>query len=479
MEGGQRRGARVGSRIVVALLLVTVPVATAAGTTGADPGASRVTDASASGASGAVAAEGVRSVAPPDDRPAITVTQRVALTPDRPESLTVTFRFGLPSNVVRFSVDRLTRSDVTVVSMSGFARRDGTYVWDEETATPTVTARVPVEGRDAELSTDSATVDAGSWAVAETFYTEARWRYSEGTSNPAYVGEVEPVGTGAGGDEMAFLGPHEVHERTVDGQTIRLVVPAATAGVDETAVLDRLAEARRRLGTDDSPGTVTGIALPGSVETDVAGYALGDAFYVADSGRGDRAVTWVHEYVHTEQQFSDDVAWFTEGSAEYLANLLAYRDGRRSFESFHRDTETTVDADTAVAEAESDAVYARGQRVVAALDQRVRAATDGEESVRAVIERLNRADGPVTTADVEAAAESVAGTSLDAFFGRYVRGTAVPELPDSEGAYRPVAGTDDRVTTRGFEPRTPSRNVVSRRSTHSVSFRAYCRESGC
>ncbi|MFB6126534.1 MAG: hypothetical protein ABEJ79_04455 [Halolamina sp.] len=464
-RGGSWRGFRV---VAVVLLLATVPVATAVGAPAADSGSSTPRTA-AVGASGAVVGtDGTRSVASPGDvdQPGITVTQRVALTPDRPGSLTVTFGFDLPSNVVRFTVRELTRSEVTVLSTSGFASENGDFVWDQETTTPTITARVPVRDGDAEVPMDSATVDAGSWAMAERFYTEARWHYREGTSNPTYTGRVEPTGAGTGGDDMVFLGAHEVTERVVDGQTIRLVVPAATDDVDEAAVLSRLAEARRQLGTDGAPETVHAVALPGSVETAGAGYALGNAFYVAEDGRDGDAATWVHEYVHTEQRFSDDVAWFSEGSAEYYASLFAYYDGRRSFATFHRGTETAADAEVSVAEVSTDAVYTKGQRVAAALDQRVRAATDGERSLRAVIERLNAKEGTVTTDDVEAAAEAVAGTSLDSFFERYVRGTAAPELPDSESSYRPVTATTDRITTREFEPRRTFRDGPRRRFPH-------------
>jgi hypothetical protein len=245
---------------------------------------------------------------------------------------------------------------------------------------------------------------------------------------------------------LAYLGAYESRSRVVDGQRIRLVLPAATSDVRADRALDRLASARKRLDTQTDSKTVYAIPLPNSVDTAAGGHASGNAFWIASDSRYNGTTTWVHEYVHTQQRFAgfDSTIWFTEGSADYYADLYGYYDGHIPFERFHDEVATDTDSDVVVADISvpRQGAYTKGERVAAALDQRIRAATDGERTLRAVIRQLNAEGGEVTNADIERVAEEVSGETLDDWFDRYVTGVDTPEVPENSDAYAPVTTVD-------------------------------------
>ncbi|MFB6118560.1 hypothetical protein [Halosegnis sp.] len=313
-----------------------------------------------------------------------------------------------------------------------------------QTATPTITTTIEVPDGRRELAFETASVDTGSWAVFADYPTYVRWRYRGDAPTFAREMRVAEGTTGIGGD-ILYLGAHTTHERTVDGQRQVLVVPATAEGVAVTATLDALASARQRLATAPGAEPVYAIALPAGVETAAAGRADGNAFWVAADARRD-GTTWVHEYLHTQQRFRHDDAtvWFTEGSADHFADLYAYYDGRQSFEQFRAATTTDEDALVVLSalSAPRQGAYTKGQRVAAALDQRIRNATDGARSLRDVVARLNADGGELTNERIRLAAEAVAGGSLNSWFDTYVDGAAVPDLPATPSSYRPLTAVD-------------------------------------
>src|SRR6185503_11107039 len=77
--------------------------------------------------------------------------------------------------------------------------------------------------------------------------------------------------------------------------------------------------------------------------------------------------------------------------------------------------------------------YEKGLWVGMALDLTLRLATSGRRGLphlfRRLWDRAERRAAPVTEADVRAAAQALAGRSLDTFFDRYVHGTDELPLP--------------------------------------------------
>ncbi|PSQ20000.1 hypothetical protein BRD04_09380 [Halobacteriales archaeon QS_9_67_17] len=376
-------------------------------------------------------------------QPTIRETQTMTLTP-KAGSVLITFRYEIPDSVTELEIQGLTSSDVTAISTDGFARDGERYVWDGETTPPTITAVVSVPDGSSRLPFGQSSVDTGSWAVVERHSTGISGRF-RGTE-PTIERETAVAGSGVAGDRLAYLGAYETESQVVDGQRIRLVLPAATSDVRSDRALQRLTSARKRFDGETASDTVYAIPLPASVDTAAGGHAAGNAFWIAENGRNAGTTTWVHEYIHTQQQFApfDSTIWFTEGTADYYGNLYGYYDGRISFDQFRGEVATTDDAEVVLADvsAPRQGAYTKGERVAAALDLRIRAATDDERTLRAVIQRLNAQGGQVTNADIEQAAEAVSGEQLDGWFDRYVTGVATPEVPEDRDAYAPVTTVD-------------------------------------
>ena len=160
-----------------------------------------------------------------------------------------------------------------------------------------------------------------------------------------------------------------------------------------------LAATERRLRGDRS-GDATVFVVPtgntGPIDLP-PGMANGrDAWVFASADRA----TYLHEYVHVEQEFRSGtrMAWFGEASASYLTRYLSMTYGLSGvfpFEVFA----TLVDRRGGTA---GDAVltrpetwghyteYRAGRTLLAALDARIRERTDGRRSFLDVFARLNR-----------------------------------------------------------------------------------------
>ena len=105
------------------------------------------------------------------------------------------------------------------------------------------------------------------------------------------------------------------------------------------SVLDSLADASNALRVGDRDDEVFVVAAPTSgVQWGVRGYQTGESdLWVRDVEPVDSAENpWVHEYVHTRQDFALDpeMRWFREASASYYAALLTYEQGRVPYDGF-------------------------------------------------------------------------------------------------------------------------------------------------
>ncbi|WP_284033193.1 CARDB domain-containing protein [Halobaculum lipolyticum] len=449
---------------------VAAPVAAldATATTAAVGGAGAAVDdpAAASSPSGApVSSASVASAATADHD--IRLTTTLALTPDTPGEVTVTLTFAIPERVT--ALDTTISPDADPVSLDGFAAADGdTYEWDGDTATPTITYRLPANrtSATARLDRGSAGVDAprappsasapaaqvdgerylfadpGPWALVAVPSPGVGWRYRGDVVGLTRTADT--AGPGAVGSRVAFLGEHTVRERTAHGQTFRLVVPAAADEMreDPAAVLDALASASETLRVGDRDGSVFLVAAPTDVPWAVRGLQTGDAdaWVRADEPLTSPESPWLHEYVHTRQSFATtaETRWVVEGSADYYAALLALRQGLVGFDEFAdhlaqgaRDPfaeAVLADPDTWVAGAQ----YRKGGLVAGDLDRRIRLASDGGATLSTVVARLN-AEGDAVSGDrFEALVADAGDADVGDAAGRFTRTDAAPDMWSAE-----------------------------------------------
>lgn len=155
---------------------------------------------------------------------------------------------------------------------------------------------------------------------------------------PRHTGErvfLEPADGGYVGSSTLYLGAFERESRTVGCQTFEVVVPAETgSSFDADARLTDLESAARTI-----PGqkyeAVHVFVSPADLGGDrpVRGFVRdqeNEIVVAEEPGATPMSVVWIHEYVHTLQEYrpQSDLMWTTEGVATYVALETAVDAGR-------------------------------------------------------------------------------------------------------------------------------------------------------
>ncbi|PSQ29452.1 hypothetical protein BRD06_02890, partial [Halobacteriales archaeon QS_9_67_15] len=357
----------------------------------------------------------------------VSVTETYRLRPADPGNVSVQLAYDL-SDLEGGSWSERIDHRATVVETDGLSVESGSIVWDKSTNRPTATVHLSVNATD---SYGRSKVDVGEWAFFRP-YTH----YGD-TDIDVTRGDQENL---TAADGLAYLGPHEVYERSAPNQTIELVRPAAAADMrpNRTVVLDRLAAASADLDVGAVDETVTAFAVPEPIR---GGGSAGDrSFWFHADGSWNGEPTYLHEYVHTRQEFDvtrergESTLWLTEGVAAFEATQLSWRYGQTSY-AFYHDRWGGEAVDLTGASGTRQAGYEYGAYVLYGLDRRIREATDGSRSFVDVFRRLNRHDGQITATVLQSLSEDVAGTSLDEYFETYVVGRNDPPVGNQPSLY--------------------------------------------
>lgn len=251
------------------------------------------------------------------------------------------------------------------------------------------------------------------------------------------------------------VGPHEqVEGVTAAGERVRVLGPA-TAESHPEAILTAVRRAaplfdvgavpRERVTVVVVPDPPAERRLAGGM-TD-SGRAVRNRYLFVRDGTGPG--TWLHEYVHSRQTFTttEEMRWFTEGSAEYYGVYLADRiEGRgleRVDDRFGREPGASGVLSRPDTWESRYVPYTTGGQVVAYLDRRVRAETDGRRTFLDVFRRLNGREN-VSVADLRDATAAVVGSrTLDDEITRYVTTRATPAADSEAYLPRPTAAVRD------------------------------------
>lgn len=430
--------------------------------TGMDARDGLVEGSATAGADSRDAAEAVATGADGDD---LHMRTALALTPSEPGVVRGRITFTIPDRVVSLKVT--LPSDAEVTATDGFTREEGEWVWDGETASPSITAalqanRTAVAGGPLGADGSYLFVDVGPWAIVRSPNIGIRWTRRGGT--PVTFAETLAVdGEGVAGENLAYLGPSRTRTRTVEGQTFRLVVPAAADLAESpSAIFDSMAQASKTLQVGPRDDEVVMVVAPtGQVGWAVRGLEVGGAdFWVRDTERlATPGNVWIHEYVHTRQTFRADTSgkWAIEAVATWYAALLTLEQGRIGFDEFARFLRigaTEPQGDAILSQPgtwEENAHYFKGALVVGELDRRIRLATGHERSFQTVFSRLNGMSDPVTNADVLAAVEDAAGTETRRTARRFTTSSDAPEVWD-EAAHEEAFGPTPARMTVAIQP---------------------------
>lgn len=386
------------------------------------------------------------------DSPTVRVTHTAT---GHPEPGVVRFEttYGLPETVSNLTVTPGETERVTVTGGTGFDNESGRWIWSREeadTTQPTVVWRASINETDSVFDGFDA-VGTGSWALFERPYLDYHYWYSDEQPTIDSTVTTGPNTTGYVSGETVYLGQYTATQSQRGDQQYTLVVPAsAEAPPDPAAVFDTFGFANRVLDVGHTDPTVEVFVGPAPLRDGGLTYPNGDdsetpeRMWVSDNEPADGS-TYYHEYVHTRQVYneSDRMAWVTEAQAAYYDELLVLYSGAGTYGEFREGVTSAEHASARLASANRtaarrDADYAKGPRVMAALDAEIRRATDRNSTLEDVWRAMNEHQGRLTYSDFKTIVADVAGESFDDWLDRYLTTSAAPDVPLNRTLYAPV-----------------------------------------
>ena len=388
--------------------------------------------------------------------------------PDNPTRIRVTATFSI-ENAREFEtyLDNGKWYDTTVRSTSGFSTApvDGgeriRLTWDEETSPATVTYTVdrPEQYREGGQFENRIApfIDGGDWMYVRDINPAGHsivWEPGGGGFSTATTIDTDQSVVDA--DGLFFVGDYEQFDESGGGTEFRIIVPpSADLRPAPVEIARTLASTSVEMPTEPTTDAVyvfvsggprkdvseaVGTTVSIDDEFDIVGYADDDA----PSARN----TWIHEYFHIRQTYDplgERIRWFDEGSADYYMMLFSLHQNRLSYETFMlnlRDGDVGRGQqymDDTLADEETwdrlDTQYEKGRRVLAALDVKIRRATDGERTLMDVFVRMTERDGRITYPEFKTIVTDVAGQSFDSWLDRYVTTGRAPTVPDTPEHY--------------------------------------------
>ncbi len=359
------------------------------------------------------------------------------LTPDRPGSVTVTVTYDPGADVRAFLMHPAEHA--TVLEVDGFERDESDngwrYQWDRTTAAPSITYEVSNSSR-ANWGLDA--VDVGDWALVKpdppstAFYSRSReeWTLSYDDPENRITAETNASTDYHYAGRYLFLGEHELRRVSTPEQTVAVVIPeAAGLEVPSSQTLDLVFHAAT-LDVGGRDETVTMFYAPEPLAQN--GLSDGEAAFWVGASRTDSV--YIHEYVHTRQNYSPSRAmnWIDEGSADYYEYRLYLETNRSTYDAFHARMNRSVDGvnltNPETYDSENIGDYVEGRRVLAALDYRIRNATDKRRSLDDVFERMNEED-VLTYDEFVRIVEDVSGEEMEPWLDRYLLTDRSPDVP--------------------------------------------------
>lgn len=376
--------------------------------------------------------------------PTLAVTVHVSPDPENGQYVRVRVTAKVPQRVTSFSY-HVRQKGSSVLERNGFRGSADNLRWDGSTRTPNVTFVTSPVSFDREMGGYDA-YSTKNWTFAP--------RRAFGTIDYEATGDVnvqfEQVfeRDAYAGGWFVYAGNHTVAERQTPRERFTVIAPAG-ANIDlDDDVLDRLENASAFLDIGKRYDHVEVFLPPGPIRG--GGRAMFNNTWVQLGSAKNRHAT-IHEYVHTRRRFAaeSEMVWFTEASAEYFSALYKLHAGEHTYPQFYADANTKRYGKQVLSEPDSwvkfRVPYEKGHRVLAALDVRIRRATDGERTLMDVHRRVNEHDGWVSYGDFRRIVNDVAGTSQDGWLDRYVRSSDTPTVPcdpalfgsDAEGVCQP------------------------------------------
>lgn len=362
--------------------------------------------------------------------------------PEQPMVVEVTMRLDAAASIDGLGIQ--FRNESTVLEATGLARNGTTYELNDG-STAEVVYRTPINSTFLGTTGDSWTLVGH---LPPTINTGSGIHVVE---NVFVDGEGYVANSAGAGYTPVLIGEHDIYRRTIDNETIELVVPAGVSllyGPERT--IEALANASRSLDVGGANGVVSAIATPEIVE----GYSReepvntaiqpGESLILVEAEATLSA--WIHEYVHTRQPYkpaAENMRWLSEGSARYYEVLLSVEQGHENWRTLGEVFEQAADENGVLAEPDTWSgltAYAKGALVLAAIDREIRLATNGKRTLQDVLRRVNGANSTLTVDEFIRIVRDVGGDTAATTARKY---TTTRALPDGVDTFASVYGYED------------------------------------
>lgn len=371
--------------------------------------------------------------------------------PDEVGSFGLFVQHELPQDLPRFEF-HLDGSGISidVDSAWGYSFEGGQKLeWNGLTESPRAHLTLSLNS-----STDGRYIDTPTWTLAQ------RPRYSIAPKTLADNIDLRKnchvSGEGVVSEDanLLYFGEYDEWSTNIEGETIRLIVPeAASLSADPRDILETLVHTSVTLDVNcRNEEVVVFVAPTENVDWEFTGISdAKGAFWVQDHHRVDTlqqsvgGCAWVHEYVHTRQEFTEkttrNMDWLYEAFASYYASLLPFRQGRIGYDDFMSYIRTDDDMEAVLTDSytvvrPSRAPYTKGRRVLAALDCEIQSRSDGRSSLLEVFRRLNEITySELSYAEFESLLDDLPGGPYSDWLQRYVHSPACPSIPDSRNCF--------------------------------------------
>lgn len=201
------------------------------------------------------------------------------------------------------------------------------------------------------------------------------------------------------GPNILYLGNYTTVTASEGCQNFTVIVPDTKTSVyRERLVEKRLSEfkvAARSLPLETHYTDIYAFVAPKNLENNVGGYNMDNEneIVVSTKVNKDPSVIWIHEYVHTTQNFrpTPDSVWLVEGTANYFTHRIAVEHGfitPRAYDAWLTKSQTkewkkSLDK----AEIDDEVAYSRGGALLADADQELHQNENG--SVLGLFQQLN------------------------------------------------------------------------------------------
>jgi hypothetical protein len=316
---------------------------------------------------------------------------------------------------------------ITVTNTYGFS---DSLRWDGQTTSPYI-----------EYQFETGPVNVTSTGVdGFSYYANSRYVLAPLPRSRDAV-RYSPQEQGIVQGNRVFLGNFQSYERNNGCHTIQLVVPEGVhPRANVTEAVELLSTVDQHFQSGNRPSRVVGFVLDTNLPRDIEGYASDNTFVVshqAPLSEHNPRNTWVHEYVHTRQQFdyAYDSEWIREASAQYYEVRLPYEVGFTDEDTYNVGLlrmRHKISRDTTLVNQSSwrySTPYYRGGVVLAVLDQQVRENSDGEYTLEHILWGLQKNySGQISESLLTTRLEYRTNNSYSTWFQTYAHTSKVPPL---------------------------------------------------